>query len=90
VKDNQTYLDLIDAIQSYVQDTAGDDRIARDWVLIMGVQKLSDVTMDDMSRVEVRAARSPSTPPYTVTGLMDFAAGCFTATEMPEEEEEED
>ena len=88
MNDSQMYHNLIDAVQAYVQDSAGDDRIARDWVLIMGVQKIEDVTADDMSRVEVRATRSPRTAPYTVTGLLEFAAGCFTASEMDDEEEE--
>jgi hypothetical protein len=65
----ETYLHLIDAIQDHIQTIAGDNMIARDWVLITGTMRVESNGKDST----VRLITSPRTAAYTVHGLVSLA-----------------
>lgn len=62
------YMQLLDAIQTYVQTVEGSHYYARDWILITGVQ-----SVDDATDAQLRIDHSPSTMPWTINGLMGTA-----------------
>lgn len=71
----ESYLALIDAIQNHIQVIAGDDYIARDWVLIAGTQRTTSNGKD----ATVRLVSSPRTAAYTIHGLASLAYDATTA-----------
>jgi hypothetical protein len=70
-----TYLALMEAIQAHVSDELGEDLYAPHWVITCGID-----TVDDYSRVDtaIQIYRSPRTPVYAVTGLLDWALQSYT------------
>jgi hypothetical protein len=83
----ETYLALIDAIQNHVQFIAGDRKIARDWVLALGIHNIDHMS-DELQRVEIRVERSPHMAIYTTTGLLNWALDCYHVDDLPEDEDE--
>ena len=71
-----TYLALVDAIQDHVQFLSGERKIARDWVLALGIQSIDHVDAEQQ-RVEIRVERSPHMAIYTTTGLLTWALDCY-------------
>lgn len=82
---SDTYLALIDAIQNHVQAIAGERKIARDWVLALGVHNIDHVG-DELQRVEIRVERSPHMAIYTTTGLLNWALDCYHVDDLGDEE----
>lgn len=73
----ETYLVLIDALQAHIQNIAGEDYIARDWVLIAGTQRAHGNGKD----ATVRLITSPRTSSYTVHGLTSLAYDATSQTD---------
>lgn len=70
----EAYLNLIDAVQAWVQLEHGADHYAKDWVLLTGVQRISNAN----NHTEVRIDYSPNTAPYAVLGLISIGMENFT------------
>lgn len=66
-----TYDALIDAIQTHIRDTHGDNQYARDWVLICGVEA---ATMSEVEEASIQVIKSPRAAIYTVTGWLGWAS----------------
>jgi len=67
----ETYDSLQEAITAHVGAELGDDvSIVRDWVLVASV---SDITARE-GREEIVLHRSPGTPLYAVSGLLQWGA----------------
>jgi hypothetical protein len=81
-----TYLALIDAIQNHVQAIAGERKIARDWVLAMGVHNIDNID-NELQRVEIRVERSPHMAIYTTTGLLSWALDCYQVDDITDDRE---
>ena len=67
----ETYNTLVDAISAHIGDEMGDDvSLVKDWVLVASV---SDITARE-GREEIVLHRSPGTPLYAVSGLLQWGA----------------
>jgi hypothetical protein len=68
------YMNLIEAVQAYVTSEDGDQKFARDWILVAGVE---DLHRDTYSSTEVRVVGSPHAASYTMTGLLSWGMEMF-------------
>lgn len=77
------YLNLVDAVQEYVQTVSGDDQYARDWVLACGI---AAVDGNNPGTTEIRTISSPGMPAYTATGLLGWALDTYRPSEYEDDE----
>lgn len=70
----QTYLAMLDAIQTHIADDVDADTYSPHWLLIAGLADIHDEPIDEVMRVY----RSLKTPAYVVTGLLDLAIEATT------------
>lgn len=71
---DETYLNLIDAVQARVVDKMGEGMMARDWILICGVDNPS-ATEDGVTRITIdKSARLTA---YAANGLMNYSIDMF-------------
>jgi hypothetical protein len=82
-----TYLALIDAIQNHVQFLSGERKIARDWVLALGIHNIDHMS-NEQQRVEIRVERSPHMAIYTTTGLLNWALDCYHVDDLSTDPDE--
>jgi hypothetical protein len=67
----ETYIGLSEAISAHVGAELGDDvSLVRDWVLVASV---SDIHAQE-GREEIVVHRSPGTPLYAVSGLLQWGS----------------
>lgn len=68
---DQTYNTLQEAISAHVGDELGDDvSLVKDWVLVASVSDMA--AMEDREQIVLH--RSPNTPLYAVSGLLQWGA----------------
>ena len=71
---DETYMNLVDAVQARVCDKTGDGFMARDWILICGVDNPS-APDDGVTRITVdKSARLTA---YAANGLMNYGIDLF-------------
>lgn len=69
----EAYMQLLDAIQKYVEIAQGSNLYARDWILITGIEAIQG----DRDEAEVRVDSSPNTANWTTYGLLTLALDNF-------------
>lgn len=69
----EAYINMLDAIQDYIQTVHGDNTYARDWILLTGLEAVSG--SKDYS--DVRMDTSPNTSNWAVYGLLEIAIQNF-------------
>ena len=74
-----TYLALMEAIQAHISDELGEDLYAPHWVITCGVDTVNDYTNIGTA---IQIYRSPRTPVYTVTGLLDWALNSYSNQDL--------
>lgn len=77
----ETYLAVVEAIQNHIAAMNGEDRYARDWILVCGIENIHR-TGDALN--EIRMERSPGTTGYSATGLLSVALDCYSADYLDE------
>jgi hypothetical protein len=78
----ETYETLQEAINAHVGDELGDDvSLVRDWVLVASV---SDINARE-GREEIVLHRSPGTPLYAVSGLLQWGALTISPEDLLED-----
>lgn len=71
---DETYLNLVDAVQARVVDKMGDGMMARDWILICGVE---DPSKPDTGVTRISIDKSARLTAYAANGLMNYSIDMF-------------
>ena len=64
----EAYINMLNAIQDYIQTVHGDNTYARDWILLTGLESIEGNDQSD-----VRMDTSPNTSNWAVYGLLSIA-----------------
>jgi hypothetical protein len=78
---DETYSRLQEAISAHVGDELGDDvSLVKDWVLVASVSDMR--AMEDREQIVVH--RSPATPLYAVSGLLQWGSLTMVPEDLPD------
>ena len=69
----EAYMELLEAIQNYIQTAHSPEHYARDWLLITGVEPISGT-----QTCEVRIDHSPNSATWSIYGLLTLGIENFT------------
>jgi hypothetical protein len=69
----EAYMNLLDAIQDYIQTVHTDEHYARNWVLVSGIQELNGTVNESQVRIDM----SPNTSTWSIYGLLTLGIDNF-------------
>lgn len=79
----EAYMELLEAIQNYVQAIHTEKHYARDWVLITGIEPLNGPSSDS----QVRLDSSPNASTWSIYGLLTMGIDNFQTREADDDED---